>query len=135
MVIDASTVITAVSVLTSVGVVQLVIFLIKRKSELSALDRTSSKPLLEEQGAFIDRVVAAETKASLRVAELEIELKRRSDEFIINLERVTEQNRRLVHEVSSLRTDVDVARLQLDSLRRRLNLAPDAMPRDDDAGI
>lgn len=102
------------------SVVQLVIFLIRRRSELSALDRTSSKPLLEEQGAFIDRLTAAEAKERSRVTVLEARIEAMTIDFAERMRISNNERQRMIGEIASLRSDLDIARAQIESLQTEL---------------
>lgn len=99
------------------SLVQLVIFLLRRRSELHALDRTSSKPLLEEQGAFIDRLAAAETKALARVALLEQKIDAMTLDFAERMQMANTERNRLVAQMASLQSELDMARTQVETLR------------------
>jgi hypothetical protein len=110
------------ALVTGGGLVQLLIFLLRRRSDLSALDRTSSKPLLEEQGAFVDRLVASETKAQTRIDALEAQRDADSKDFAERVRLVTRENKRLSAEVARVRVDLDIALGQVEELRRQLRL-------------
>jgi hypothetical protein len=102
------------------GMVQLLIFLLKRRGELSALDRTSSKPLLEGQGAFIDRLAAAEIKALARVSVLEARIEAMTLDFAEKMQISNAERHRMAVQLAELRSDLDVARAQIEGLRAEL---------------
>jgi transcriptional regulator of aromatic amino acid metabolism len=117
--------------LTGVGGVQLIIFLMKRKTELKALDRTSGGALLEQQGAFADRLSAAQDAALQRVDKLEAKLRdqqeerlRQDNEFIAQLARVNQQNAQLLAQIMGLQNDINIANLQIANLKKQLETSP-----------
>lgn len=108
------------ALVTGGSIVQLIIFLIRRRSELGALDRTSSKPLLEEQGAFIDRLAAAETKALARVSTLENRIELMTLDFAEKMNISSIERQRLSSNLAAVRSDLDTALAQIDNLRIQL---------------
>jgi hypothetical protein len=121
---SAQWLINGASILAALGLSNLVIFLFRRKGELVALDRTSSSPLLESQGAFIDRLARAETVALERVRSLEGEMVSRDHEFAQQLQRCNALTARLTATVTGLRVELDLVTLELNELRHRLKLEP-----------
>jgi uncharacterized protein YhaN len=109
------------------GMVQLIIFLLRRRGELHALDRTSSKPLLEEQGAFIDRLATAETKALARVAMLETRVESMTMDFAEKLQVSNRERQRIVAELASVRSELDICRAQVEVLRRKIAKGDDIL--------
>jgi chromosome segregation ATPase len=109
-----------ITVATGGSLVQLVIFLIKRRATLSALDTEATAPLLEQQGALVDRLAAAELKALKRVESLEEQQRARDQEFTATMEISNRERARLNSEVASLRTEVDIARRQIADLTDQL---------------
>jgi hypothetical protein len=109
-----------ITVATGGSIVQLIIFLFKRRAELQALDRTSAAPLFEAQNALVDRLAAAEVKALGRVTALEEQLRVRDLEYTATLETGNRERARLTSELATLRTEVDISRRQITDLTGQL---------------
>lgn len=113
--------------ITSVGTVQLLIFLLKRKSELKQIDtsnlateRTSAEPLLKGWEAMAGELKESAKEAVARADRVEQRMDAERAEFRASLERAHAENKRLRGEVAQLRTDNDILTEQVDQLRRQL---------------
>ena len=102
------------------GTIQLVIALIRRKGELKALDRTSAAPLLDSAGALVDRLAAQEVKALGRVTELEERISKMTLDFAEKTNQSIVERRRLGAELAAVRSDLDIAKAQIEGLRNEL---------------
>lgn len=109
-----------VALITGGGIIQLIVYLLKRRSEITALDRTSAEPLLTKQDAFIDRLQLSEVKAQGLVAQLEERIANERRDFTSSLAVAHRENDRISAEVARIRTDLDIAARQVEELRRRL---------------
>lgn len=105
------------------GSVQLLIFLLKRRGELKALDRTSQATEREGQGAFIDRVFVSEERASKRADQLEEQIRQAQVDFADQMKLQRRENARLSAKVASLSTDLGIAQRQVGELTRQLDTA------------
>lgn len=103
--------------------VQLVIFLLRRRSELNALDRTAAATEREGQGAFIDRVFVSEERANKRADQLEEQMRLHQTEFADQMKLQRRENARLSAKVASLSTDLGIAQRQVGELTRQLDTA------------
>jgi septal ring factor EnvC (AmiA/AmiB activator) len=102
------------------GTVQLLIFLLKRRTELRALDRTSEASLLSASitdGQTL-RAEIAELKEEVRQIRAERDQARES--AAAQLETAHRENRRLTYEIATLRTDLDIATRQIEDLKASL---------------
>lgn len=113
--------------ITSVGTVQLVIFLLRRRAELKqmdasvvASDRTSAEPLLRGWEAIAGELKSAAKESLDRANKVEQRMDAERKEFTHSLEQAHAENLRLRGEVAGLRTDLDIATRQVEQLQRQL---------------
>lgn len=112
---------------TSVAIVQLVMFLVKRRAELKQMDtsnlateRTSAEPLLKGWEAIAGELKESAKEAVSRADKVEKRMDEERAEFRASLERAHAENGRLRQEVAQLRTDNDILTRQVGELRRQL---------------
>lgn len=119
------------ALVTGGGIVQLTIFLLRRRSELQKMDRESAAPLLKESTGMlaehrawakeqIDRLQEAEQRGTARIKALQEQLEHERKGFQDQLDRAHEENKRLSRELARLRTDQDIALRQIEELRLQL---------------
>jgi hypothetical protein len=109
-----------VALVTGGSIVQLIVFLLRRRSEITALDKTASAPLLTSANELIVRLEASEARLHTRLEALE---QRRSNEMETGTAALTfshEQNVRLSREVAQLRSDLDVCQHHVVQLRKAI---------------
>lgn len=113
--------------ITSVGTVQLLIFLLRRRSELKQLDtanlaseRTSAEPLLKGWETIAQELKVSAKEAVDRANKVEERMDDERREFRASLERAHAENSRLRQEVAQLRTDNDILTRQVEQLQRQL---------------
>lgn len=104
----------------SVGSVQLIIFLLRRRTDLRAVDRTSEASLLTAATAD-----AKELRGEIGGLKVELkQLRADSDTSRVaaaqRLETAHRENQRLTYDVASLRTDLDIATRQIQDLQAAL---------------
>lgn len=116
-------VLSAIAIMVGGGSVQLFIFLLKRRGELKALDRTSEATERGGQADFIDRVFVSEEKANKRADRLEEQMKQYQVEFADQTKLQRRENARLSSKVASLSTDLSIAQRQVVELQRQLDTA------------
>jgi uncharacterized protein YhaN len=112
-----------VAIFAAGGLLPLVIFLLRRKSELRNLDSTSRQVEREGESSFIDRVLASEKKTSERANELEDQIKAQRKDFTRDMQVLQGENERLSTEVAKFRTDLGIAQRQVKELERQLSNA------------
>lgn len=109
-----------VALITGGGIVQLIVFLLRRRSEFTALDKTASAPLLASANELIARLEVSEQRYSARVDALTSRLSEERKMAQRSLETAHVANQRLSHEVAQLRVDLDICNHQVEQLRRLL---------------
>jgi hypothetical protein len=109
-----------ITVATGGSLVQLAIFLMRRKGELKALDTTATVPLIEQQGAFVDRVAAANELLTKQLKESDERQKAELKEFTAQLERSSEERDRLANDVARMRTELGIRGRQIETLESQL---------------
>lgn len=121
------------------GTVQLIIFLLRRRSELKSLDRNSEASLLTGASDFMASMQAARAEDLKRIKELEDSSKRDRAAFnaaftqlktekqhertslISQLSRANDENARLQSVVSQLQTDLNIAKGQITRMQHMLD--------------
>lgn len=105
-----------VALVTGGSIVQLIVYLLRRRSEIAALDKTASAPLLASANELIVRLEVAEGRLASRVASLEGQLAESQGTLRLS----QEDNQRLTREVAQLRIDLDITQRHVDQLRLML---------------
>jgi hypothetical protein len=105
-----------VALITGGGIVQLIVFLLRRRSEITALDKTASAPLLTSANELIVRLEASEARAGLRVDELTSRLASEQRSSIELLRVANDENLRLGSEIAKLRVDLGISQRQIKEL-------------------
>ncbi len=121
------------------GTVQLVIFLLRRRSELKALDRTSEASLLTGASDFMARmqVERGADRADLQrlreeaqkdrerfeeqIAQLRVAREQERRGLIAQLTRANEENGQLHSMIAQLRVELNIAKRQIDQLQSLLD--------------
>lgn len=113
------------AIATGGGFVQLLIFLLKRRSEIRALDRgsdagllTSANELISRQQADSDALRKEITRLSGAHRDLEAAIAAERVHFTRQMDIAHAENARLGGQVAQLRTDLDIANRQIGELRR-----------------
>lgn len=113
-------VLQVVAIFVGGGVLQLFMFLLRRRSEITALDKSSTAPLLASANELIVRLESSEAKLYARVETLEKRLITEQAASTDVLAISHGENRRLVREVAELRVDLDVCEARIHRLRQML---------------
>ena len=120
------------------GSVQLVIFLLRRRSELRKLDAESESTLLDSANIYIGTLLSGEKALREEIAALKTELRILKESFATDrtdmrrdwekerlanteaLETATREVTRLRLELARVKADLLIAQAQIDELRTRL---------------
>jgi hypothetical protein len=109
-------VLQVIALITGGGIVQLIVFLLRRRSEIAALDKTSTAPLLTSANELIERLQVSQARLEDQVEKLNGRLVTEQEKATERLDLAHTQNRRLAGEVAELRVDVAVLQRQIDQL-------------------
>ena len=127
-----------VALLGGGGLLKLFQFLLQRRSTLRALDATSDSTLADAMSTFLGevRVDRAEDREEIRALKEEsraladeirdLRLKLQAADLAIGAERRSREH--MVDELEQVKEDLRVARLEIDSLHRRLAPLADPVP-------
>lgn len=109
------------------GSVQLMIFLLRRRSELRSLDAKTAADTHSVSDRQIDQLQEDVTHYRDLIREFETKMSRLEDRHIQAQREFSEQlrvahaeNTRLATRVAQLQTDLDISQRQIDDLRRRI---------------
>lgn len=118
----AQIILTIISVAAGGGLLKFLTFLIQRRSALAALDRTSSQPLLQEYGAFADRLTTAEKAALEKATVLERRLVLEQEIYRQSIIKLSEENTELSKKIAHLTNEIGLARREIHELRVKAGL-------------
>jgi hypothetical protein len=102
------------------SVVQLIIYFLRRRSEMRALDKTSTAPLLDSAQGLIGAYKEASQRATERLDRFQAQMEQKDIEHSASMRRIQEENRRMAVEISRLQTDLAIANGQIEQLMRQL---------------
>ena len=98
------------------GSVQLMIFLFRRRAEIKELDAKSGAVALEASNNLITRLQLAEQQQREQNAMLAAQHLREIEEMTRRLTAATEEAVRMQRELATLRTDLGIARRQIEQM-------------------
>ncbi len=127
---DSTVLLGVIQVAVGGTLVQLIIFLLRRRSEIKKLDAeakatgaTGSALLVDSATAYAVRLTERDVELTSRVDKLETKLVAEVDKALAAANVAHEEISRLTQIVSQLRVDLDIANGQVDRLRSELRTA------------
>jgi len=110
--------------------VQLIIFLVKRRSELRGINTASDSAVVTTSNLLMDRLAAAEAKGREEIDRLNQLLTDERQGFIQAINSCRSEVGRLGAEVARLRNDHDIAETRIRALTERISGPVDNRGRD-----
>jgi len=111
-------------------VVQLVVFLIRKRSELRTLNTTSDSLVVSTSNQLMDRLAAAEISGRREVDRLNALLTNERQGFTRAINSCRGEIGRLGADVARLRNDHDIAQARIRALTERISVLMGGSPRD-----
>jgi len=110
--------------------VQLIIFLIKKRSELRGINTASDSAVVTTSNLLMDRLAAAEAKGREEIDRLNRLLGTEQQNFTRAINSCRSEINRLGAEVARLRTELDISQARIRALNERISAQVDRSPRD-----